>query len=328
MIFLLLFICPFQSSFRHFNISSASLPEPILGHAAAIYNDTFTILQGWKSNNNIRWSLQLNPFSDTWSNDTYNQTDTWSSAQFTQQFVQINNMVYIIIPSSMFTYDLSHNTFSSAPGPPRRSFYPYKYNDGCAVLDTDRMTIYYAGGKYDGEFVDSHQSHTFYSSQLQAYNISNMTWSFKSSMHLSISNMGCAMHPNNSYLYTFGGDTSATPFWRDDIQRYSVIDDEWSILSATLSLPRFELVCHLFSFDNQIYCMGGYYHAYKTDVDIFDPITESVNSVINMHYSRSYFTITEYQGRCMIIAGGKSIYSNQFYYPLEIEYLGYCNDLC
>ena len=86
---------------------------------------------------------------------------------------------------------------------------------------------------------------------------------------------GCAMDSASVWLFVFGGRIADTPVYPHEIEKYNVMGNTWAIIStAILQEPRNSPACILFStYDNQIYCAGGYNGTYLPTIDIFDPLT-------------------------------------------------------
>jgi hypothetical protein len=77
----------------------------------------------------------------------------------------------------------------------------------------------------------------------------------------------------DGYCYSFGGYNPNYGYW-NGIQRYNISSNSWSVLSATLSSPRYIMPAVVLN--DRIYITGGYYNGYSYVNDEFNPTAGTV----------------------------------------------------
>eukprot|EP01083_Nonionella_stella_P069708 186026_1 len=313
-----------------FTTSSIKLPVPISGHAAGVYNNQFTIINGYDTYNtnpiNGSYSISLYPIHNTnWILHSFSMplgvSEIYSLGSIS---VQNDNLVYIINPVTvggtatslhvMFIYDLSLNQYQSSSISP-----PLHYvGKPCVVYNKNSDMIYSIGGYTDySEPNDGRQSYT------QRYDVANNIWDKVGEINLARLDAGCSMDISNENIYLFAGRIEDKI--SKTIEKYSVVDDKWIVLSETLTQSRFGIICKLFPNNAKIYCMGGIDHSQKPYdlVDIFNPLNYSVTTT-TLNVKRRDLAATLWDNDCMIISGGVIVWGSGHLATDSIEYLGHC----
>eukprot|EP01084_Bolivina_argentea_P064036 116806_1 len=299
-----------------FHLSDVKLPQPMESHLAAIYNHTFTVFGG-------RHYPIISYITSSQSTSIYiTLNDTkWTpnsitmplsvSALYTEgdHNIRINEKLYIINPSTsvsifnrqMFIYNLQTHQFIVSSTP------TYTSVGACSVYNSKNNIIHIIGGS-DG---NAYQKYN------QRFNISSNVWITPGSNTVNLKAWaGCSMDATNDHIFYFGGFAGS---WilLDEIEKYTVSNDEWTLLSSTtLSSPRAIMKCRLLSTDNNIYCIGGWtassaetYLALNI-VDVFNPITEVLIITMYLNKPRYYPTVTLWNdNKCMIVSGGTNVTS-------------------
>eukprot|EP01084_Bolivina_argentea_P064037 116807_1 len=299
-----------------FHLSDVKLPQPMESHLAAIYNHTFTVFGG-------RHYPIISYITSSQSTSIYiTLNDTkWTpnsitmplsvSALYTEgdHNIRINEKLYIINPSTsvsifnrqMFIYNLQTHQFIVSSTP------TYTSVGACSVYNSKNNIIHIIGGS-DG---NAYQKYN------QRFNISSNVWITPGSNTVNLKAWaGCSMDATNDHIFYFGGFAGS---WilLDEIEKYTVSNDEWTLLSSTtLSSPRAIMKCRLLSTDNNVYCIGGWTgspgkHLALNIVDVFDPTTETIIITMYLNRPRYGFTLTLWNdNKCIIVSGGTNITSS------------------
>eukprot|EP01084_Bolivina_argentea_P149623 261350_1 len=289
------------------NISSVvKLPQKMREHFAGIYNDTFTLLGGVDSTNSFIQKHQTNTIYITlndneWSSNIISLPLNISGLSHEDDSsVTINEKLYIINPSvsggtakynhEMFIYDFRTNELSVSVAP------TYQVFGVCVVYNSNNHIIYVLGGYNAGDF----KRYT------QRFNILTNIWISPGANTVNAKyHAGCALDASNEHIFYFGG-YSASNGVLDEIEKYSMLNNEWNMLSTTLTERKRFVKCRLLSLDMNIYCIGGYGTVGELNtIDIFDPTTQSIINTTYLNIARYYFTATLWNDdQCIIIGGG------------------------
>eukprot|EP01084_Bolivina_argentea_P274300 467498_1 len=296
-----------------FHLSNAILPQKMYMHFAAIYNETFTVFGGKDSTSSLITGYESTSLSITFNISGWNSNTVTmplgTTGLYTYSEVTINENIYIINPYTlggvatdrhgMFIYNLVTNEFTVSVTP------TYLVAGACAVYNSNTNIIYTIGGNEP----------TSYKKYTQMFNISSNTWLTPGANTIYFkSYAGCSFDATNNYIFYFGGygsslsSSSDTVYHLNAIEKYTVSNNEWILLSSTLSSSRRALKCRLLSLDNNIYCIGGR-NANTNDnfntVDVFHPTTEIIINTWYLNEPRAHFSaILWNDDDCLIVSGG------------------------
>eukprot|EP01084_Bolivina_argentea_P291182 500430_1 len=307
-------------------IKNISIPVQLIDHASAIHNNILYLINHHMIEHNTSsifqqiYSFNLSSSSAVWY--IYNVKMPIQSpgiANEGQNTVQIGSKLYMINPrltptpydpQSMLIFDLSSQTYVEFS---TYSFQPTLYGaSSCAVSNNN--LIYVIGGWNSGNT----------STATQVYQITADSWNLLSDIIVGRWAAGCAFDASRTNIFLFGGSRGWTTDFIDSIERYSVEENKWYLLSETLNEPTVGLTCQLFPYDAKIYCHGGFTvsgarRGYLDFTQIFDPNDYSFETLFLIE-SRRNCKISMWTDECMIITGGT--YINE---GLEtIEYYGHC----
>eukprot|EP01084_Bolivina_argentea_P037298 68979_1 len=297
--FVVLALSAFSSSGTQIQLSNVTLPQKMAFHFSGIYNNTFTILHNDINEavsestllsitlNNIKWS----------PNNTTMPLGVSELRTEGDDAVRIKDKLYIINPETgpysnhqMFIYNLRTNQYNLSVTP------PYRAQAACAVYNSNNNIIYLIGGGNYG-----------YKKYTQRFNVSSNIWITPGAdTFYEKYRSGCSLDANNAHIYYFGGYYEPRSYL-NDIEKYTVLNDQWTLLTATLTTPKHSPKCRLLSRDGNIYCIGGVSNgnAVINTVDVFDPSKEIIINTMYLHVARTTFTVTLWNDNsCLIISGG------------------------
>eukprot|EP01084_Bolivina_argentea_P303886 524756_1 len=145
---------------------------------------------------------------------------------------------------------------------------------------------------------------------VQSYDISNNQWINKTSLNVARHQFGCSINGEieneTQNLYVFGGqNTDGT--YIDSIEKYSILDDTWSELNATLQISRGLFQCIFVV--QYIYCVGGQTHGSikLSSAEIFNPVNDQLLNTISLYLNtpRSYHVVIKTNDDNILVLGGK-----------------------
>eukprot|EP01084_Bolivina_argentea_P171448 297023_1 len=302
--------------------SDVFLPQKMREHFAVIYNDTFTVFGGYDSTGDY-----IKPFQSTAIFITLNAKQ-WTVTNVTlplnisgismegNSAVQINAKLYIINPQTfggtgtvfhqLFIYNLITKQFTVSAIP------TYLSEGSCSLYNDNNNIIYTIGGYSNGGL-----------RYTQRFNVLSNKWIIPGGNTVNAKwHSGCSLDATNDHIYYFGGYKSGTG-QTNEIEKYTMLDNAWTLLSSTLTVPRHNFRCRLLSTDNYIYCIGGGSSGGVLNmVDVFQPTTESIINTIALNKPRYFGLSTTLwnDNKCLIIVGG---WDGTTYFDL-IETLGDC----
>eukprot|EP01084_Bolivina_argentea_P171449 297026_1 len=297
----LLIITVFVSNGTQFQLSNVTLPQGMGSHFAGIYNDTFTILhtdviEGVSESASL--SITLNTIE--WSpNNTTMPLDVSIIRTEGDDAVRVNEKLYIINPETiggsswnqMFIYNLKTNQYMVSVKP------TFAMRSACVVYNRINNIIYSIGGWLD-----------IYRQSTHRFNVSSNIWISSGANTIYAKwRSGCSLDANNDHIYYFGGyNEQRSPSVLAEIEKYSVLNDQWTLLSSTLTIRRYNIKCRLLSSDANIYCIGGLgITSVLNTVDVFDPSQDTIIYTMYLHVARYYHTVTLWNDDlCLIITGG------------------------
>eukprot|EP01084_Bolivina_argentea_P290061 498182_1 len=299
----------------------------MLDHYSAIYNDIFTIFGGQNLDGPIPESRSkliptgLNVISPWTQNNVALPFNIQGLYFYSDTNVNINEKAYIINQDffggtansyhDMLIYDLNMHTFTRGATP------THEVQNTCIVYNSNNDIIYTIGGYYA----------SISTQYTQRYNVSNNTWITDGADTVNGKYLaGCSMDITNDYIYYFGGyfvGEGSNSQFLDEIQKYSVSMDQWTVLSATLTSPRRGVRCRLLSMDSNIYCIGGKDNGgVSNEVDVFDPASDTVLNTIYLNVGRTSFSAILFNDdKCIIVSGGDV---GNYNYLDSIETFGDC----
>eukprot|EP01084_Bolivina_argentea_P064038 116808_1 len=317
--FIVLSISVFSSiqCIPQFHLSDVKLPQQMDSHFVVIYNDTFTVFGGRHypiisyitSSQSTSIYITLN---DTkWTPNSITMPLGVSGLYNENHNIRTNEKLYIINPGTsggtatnnwqMFIYNFQTNQFIVSSTP------TYLSRGACSVYNSKNNIIYMIGGS---------DANIIYQKYNQRFNISSNVWMTPGSNTVNLKGWaGCSMDATNDHIFYFGGFAGS---WilLDEIEKYTISNDEWTLLSSTLSSVRSNIKCRLLSTDNNVYCIGGWRGSPPANnfalniVDVFNPITEVLIITMYLNKPRYYAAVTLWNDdKCIIVSGGTNVTS-------------------